>query len=331
MLKKIESNVLDMSFDRQTARHGMIVLFLALFVIVSNISSARALENSDFVDASASEAQKIVDAVAPFTPVLTENSKQLAMSLDGTDSTYLEKPDIADTIKNPTSYTVQKGDTLSTIARSYSITVATLLDANGLKATDTSMLKSGQTLIIPPYNTSTSLAWIDEVNKQKALDEQKARDEQKKKKQLALSSVRNLPYRESSTTRQKAPDDYAGYDGGGYSFGVPINHNGISRGIGRGHTGIDYRADTGTPVSAARDGKVVETTGGWAGGWGNSVVIDHGGGLKTRYAHLSRISVSVGETVPQGSIVGYSGSSGFSTGPHLHFEARVNGSVVQPF
>jgi len=332
IIKKYTRSGLHVRYDGQTIRHGIVICFLALFVIATNISDARALENVDFIDATPQVAQKIVDSVAPFTPVLNENSTQLAMSLDGSSNTYLEKPDVADTIKNPTSYTVQKGDTLSTIARNYSITVATLLDANGLKATETNSLKSGQTLVIPPYNTSTSLAWIDEVNKQKAIDDQKARETQeKKKKQLALSSGRNLPYRESSTTRQKAADDYSGYDGGGYGFSVPINHNGISRGVGRGHTGIDYRADVGTPVSAARDGKVVEITGGWAGGWGSSVVVDHGGGLKTRYAHLSRPDVSIGDTVSQGSIVGYSGNTGFSTGPHLHFEARVNGSVVQPF
>ena len=172
------------------------------------------------------------------------------------------------------------------------------------------------------------MAWLDEVNK---IKEEKARIEaEKKRRALALSTKnRSLPYRESSSVRATANGDYDGEKEGG--FIVPINSNGITRRISRGHTGIDYRADTGTPVVASRSGKVIETTGGWSGGWGISVVLDHGSGLTSRYAHLSRTAVTVGQTVSQGNVVGYSGNTGFSTGPHLHFETRINGRVVSPY
>jgi murein DD-endopeptidase MepM/ murein hydrolase activator NlpD len=97
---------------------------------------------------------------------------------------------------------------------------------------------------------------------------------------------------------------------------------------GRMHTGIDLGAAYGTPIAAAAAGSVIYA--GWLGGYGNLTVIDHGGGLATAYAHQSRIAVSAGESVAQGQIIGYVGSTGHSTGPHLHFEVRVNGQPVDP-
>jgi murein DD-endopeptidase MepM/ murein hydrolase activator NlpD len=97
---------------------------------------------------------------------------------------------------------------------------------------------------------------------------------------------------------------------------------------GRMHTGIDLGASYGTPIAAAAAGTVIYA--GWLGGYGNLTVIDHGGGLATAYGHQSRIAVSFGEQVAQGQTIGYVGSTGHSTGPHLHFEVRVNGQAVDP-
>jgi len=97
---------------------------------------------------------------------------------------------------------------------------------------------------------------------------------------------------------------------------------------GRMHEGIDLGAAYGTPIAAAAGGTVIYA--GWLGGYGNLTVIDHGGGLATAYGHQSSIAVSDGEQVAQGQTIGYVGSTGHSTGPHLHFEVRVNGVAVDP-
>ncbi|MHB8659506.1 MAG: murein hydrolase activator EnvC family protein [Solirubrobacteraceae bacterium] len=94
------------------------------------------------------------------------------------------------------------------------------------------------------------------------------------------------------------------------------------------HPGIDIGVPMGTPIKAAAAGTVIVAA--YSGGYGNLVVIDHGNGLATAYAHQSQIAVSVGQRVTQGQVIGYVGSTGFSTGPHLHFEVRVNGSPVDP-
>ena len=97
---------------------------------------------------------------------------------------------------------------------------------------------------------------------------------------------------------------------------------------GRLHEGIDIAAATGTPIWAAAAGTVIYA--GWLGGYGNLVVVDHGNGLATAYAHASAILVSVGQSVAQGETVALVGSTGNSSGPHLHFEVRINGAAVDP-
>ena len=97
---------------------------------------------------------------------------------------------------------------------------------------------------------------------------------------------------------------------------------------GRMHEGIDIAVGQGTPVHAAAAGTVIYA--GWMEGYGNLVAIDHGNGLSTAYAHNSSLAVSVGQSVGAGETISYSGSTGHSTGPHVHFEVRVNGSAVDP-
>jgi murein DD-endopeptidase MepM/ murein hydrolase activator NlpD len=94
------------------------------------------------------------------------------------------------------------------------------------------------------------------------------------------------------------------------------------------HTGLDFRAATGDPVRATANGKVASA--GWAGGYGRMVEVDHGNGLSTRYGHLSEIGVKVGDAIKIGQVIGAVGSTGRSTGPHLHYETRIDGEAVDP-
>jgi len=96
----------------------------------------------------------------------------------------------------------------------------------------------------------------------------------------------------------------------------------------RGHKGIDLAGPTGTPIYATADGVVSRAD--WFSSYGLYVSLEHGGSLQTRYGHMSRLNVAAGQRVRKGEIIGYVGSTGRSTGPHLHYEVRVNGEAVNP-
>ena len=96
----------------------------------------------------------------------------------------------------------------------------------------------------------------------------------------------------------------------------------------RAHKGIDMASRTGTPIYAAADGVVSKAD--WFGGYGLYVQLEHGGSLDTRYGHMSRLNVAAGQSVRKGDLIGYVGSTGRSTGPHLHYEVRIAGEAVNP-
>lgn len=120
---------------------------------------------------------------------------------------------------------------------------------------------------------------------------------------------------------------------------VPVSSNrAMSSGFGmrvhpvlgglRAHKGIDLPATTGTPIHASADGVVGKAD--WFGGYGLFVELEHGGGMETRYGHMSRIAVAEGQRVRKGDVIGYVGSTGRSTGSHLHYEVRIAGEAVNP-
>jgi peptidoglycan hydrolase-like protein with peptidoglycan-binding domain len=108
---------------------------------------------------------------------------------------------------------------------------------------------------------------------------------------------------------------------------APVGDRYGPRGAGF-HAGLDFPAPSGTPVTAAASGRVAFA--GWDDGWGLTVTIDHGNGLRTRYAHLSRATVNPGTTVAAGATIGRVGATGFATGPHLHVEVTIRGANADP-
>ena len=145
----------------------------------------------------------------------------------------------------------------------------------------------------------------------------------------AVIRARQLPPDSSDTPAAAANSPAAKVGGNGVAW--PTNGT-ITSGFGYRwgalHAGVDIANNVGTPVRAAKAGTVILA--GWNGGYGNCIVIDHGGGFSTLYGHMSRLRASEGDRVSQGDLIGDMGSTGNSTGPHLHFEIRENGAPIDP-
>ena len=116
----------------------------------------------------------------------------------------------------------------------------------------------------------------------------------------------------------------------GNKMAWPTNGHTITQYFSWRHPGVDIANHIGTPVYAADSGVVLIAQGGYNGGYGNTIVIDHGGGKKTRYGHASRLLVKPGQVVEKGEEIMLMGSTGRSTGPHLHFEVIINGAKYNP-
>lgn len=301
-----------------------VVYLLALAVMFWNILEADSARfafaqsaQGGYLNIDPATANQILRSLNEFTPVINEDNIDLEMAFDPTlNEGFASADDIAEKLTTEESdleveYVIKKGDTLSGIAARHDTTVATLIDRNKLSLNEIESLKLGETIVIPPKITSNSTKWLEQLQSKRAQEQQ----------QIAAART--------STGTQRAASGYSSV--ASRDLRVPIRYRYISRGLLSYHFGIDYVANTGTPVHAAQTGKVIEITRGWAGGFGISVLIDHGGGLTTRYAHLSSVAVSIGQNVGQGQLIAYSGNTGYSTGPHLHFETRLHGRAIYPY
>lgn len=326
--------------EKRLVANSIVLIIITLSPWISEISVnqkvyADILKYSEPLDPT--KAGELCESIGKFTPVIDENKDDVALALMMENGSYsLSQQLSVNTDKNiqepsrqDATYTVANGETLMQIAEKFDLHVATIIDANNIPAEKAKVIQPGTILKIPSSDTNTSLDWLDkihQVEEEEKLAYEKKIAEENRKKQLTLSSSRALA---ASSSRYESSGGYEGVDNSG--IGVPISHNGISRGYSSYHRGVDFMASIGTPVYAAASGRVVITSSGWSGGYGNQIVVDHGGGRATRYAHLSSIAVSVGQTVGRGEVIGYSGDTGRSTGPHLHFELIIGGSPVPPF
>jgi murein DD-endopeptidase MepM/ murein hydrolase activator NlpD len=236
-------------------------------------------------------------------------------------------------------YTVEEGDSVGAIARKFNLTTLTILNVNGLTAR--SIIRPGDKLRIPPVDGV--LYKVKSGDTLGGIANYLSSDVNSIAKANGLSDLSTISIgMELMVPGGKLPPPKPVYQAPtriatSIKKVVSPSASGASRLLwptaarritqyykGRAHFGLDIGGPTGTRIYAADDGVVV--TSGWnSSGYGYMIVIDHGGGLYTRYGHFSKLHVSSGDTVTRGDVIGLMGSTGRSTGPHLHFEVMVGG------
>lgn len=229
-------------------------------------------------------------------------------------------------------YVVREGDTLSQIAVMFDVSAKTILWANNIS--DASKIRPGDALVILPItgvrHVVKSGDTIATIAKKYSGDaaEILSYNQLAANAELAVGETLLIPDgtlaapqpAKKAATPKKTSGGVA--SGGKSSFTHPLPGAVRTQGI-HGYNGVDLAAPAGTPIYAAAGGTVIVSKGsGWNGGYGNYIVIKHPNGSQTLYAHNTSNAVSVGETVAAGAVVGYVGSTGRSTGNHLHFEVR---------
>ncbi len=238
-------------------------------------------------------------------------------------------------------YIVREGDTLSQIAEIFGVSVNTIRWANDIKR-DTA-IQPGQTLLILPISgvrhTVQKGDTIAALAKRYGADAEEilAFNDLEEGAPLAVGTVLTIPGGEMPATKKRTPRPSSAV-----AFTPPAATRTLARGSLvhplpsavrtqgiHGYNAVDLAAPFGTPIVAAASGRViVSRSGGWNGGYGTYVVIDHPDGTQTLYAHMSRVAVWQGAQVVAGQVIGYVGSTGRSTGPHVHFEVR---GAINPF
>lgn len=303
------------------------------------------LESDVFTESQRQE-QRLYDAQS--------NNGSLTTTQNGST---LSKPEIINSNDSGQSgsrtireYVVQSGDTIGQVASSFGISVNTILWANNLAFT--SYIREGQKLIIPPTtgvlhkivrgDTVSKIAKLYGATEEAINSYNELEDGGLKAGETIMVPGGRIIYTPKPSQSGTAYSNQAGR-----SSSVKVNDSDIPVSSGgrmawpsacqrisqyyRGwlHTGVDIACPWGTSVRAAESGVVTRVQYGKTG-YGYNIIISHGGGKETLYGHLSKIMVSAGDRVEKGQIIANEGSTGRSTGPHLHFEIRVNGSRVNP-
>lgn len=283
------------------------------------------LEQKNYLAAQPKEERQITEVLPP-TPK-TEGY----LALQSTE--FYTIPETRNTV---IEYIIQPGDTVSDLAEQFSLSVNTILWANNLSVL--SMLRPGQKLQIPPVS-----GILYKIAKNDTLEAIAKKYKSDKDKILAfnpelaggvLSPGRTIivpdgvmPY---VAPRVTAPPTFAPANViPGMEMLWPVPSHRITQYFKWNHAALDIGLPTGNSVWASDDG-IVEFSGWSRGGWGNTIVLNHGDGRKTRYSHLNKVLVTVGNAVTKGQAIALSGNTGRSTGPHLDFRIYVNGRTVNP-
>ncbi len=235
-------------------------------------------------------------------------------------------------------FNIQPGDTLGGLAQKFQISQTTILIEN--KLTARSVLRPGDVLIILPVSgishkvkkgdTIKKLATLYRVEPQKILDFNRLTDENLLVGEILIIPEGKLPATPATSPTQSSTARPPALRVNQTGLLWPTTSRRITQYFSWRHVGIDIAAPLGTPIYATESG-IVETAGWNRGGYGYQIIINHGNNLKSRYAHNSKLFVVVGQRVEKGEVISLMGSTGRSTGPHLHFEIMVGGTRVNPF
>ena len=261
------------------------------------------------------------------------------------------KPEIASTKKTKrartgiVAYVVLPGDTISTIAEEFEISVSTVLWENDLSAY--SIIRPGDKLAILPQSGITHKIakgeTLSSIAKKYKIEEEKMLQANKLANGAVLTIGNKLiiPGGKKVSYVSYKPASYTGFaairdavkapnasPAAGNKMNWPTAGKRITQYYSWRHHAVDIANKTGTPIYAADSGTIEYA--GWGTGYGNQIVINHGGGKKTRYAHLSKFYVKKGNKVTKGQTIAAMGSTGWSTGPHVHFEVIINGVKYNP-
>ncbi|MGM0500728.1 MAG: peptidoglycan DD-metalloendopeptidase family protein [Bacillota bacterium] len=229
-------------------------------------------------------------------------------------------------IKRVRIHTVKSGETLWDIAHKHDLNIDSLIGANNIS--NMNSIKPGQEFKVLPikgiiYRVSPGESLGSIASKFKLKTETIMKDNN-------IDKASNLKVDQELILRGAKPE-FSYQDRLDQKFMYPINTRITSYygpRWGRIHEGLDFAAPMGSPIKAVSSGRVVYS--GWANGYGYVVIIEHQKGLRTLYAHNSKLLVRVGESVGRGEVISRSGNTGNSTGPHLHFEVQVNGRPENP-
>lgn len=249
---------------------------------------------------------------------------------DGTSTVDL----VPETIDNDQIYlyTVREGDTIADVSKMYGVSANTILWANDLSSK--SSLKASQVLVILPINgvkyTVKNGDTLESIAKKFKSHTENITSYNNLDGKLAVGTEIIIPDGEltSSVSTSVSVSTISSTQSNGSISGYFIRPvpGGIKTQNVHGHNGIDIGAPVGTRIVAPADGKVIlARVGGWGGGYGNYIIIQHPNGMQTLYGHMSRVDVTVGDSVSQGQTVGAVGNTGDSHGAHLHIEVHMKG------
>jgi murein DD-endopeptidase MepM/ murein hydrolase activator NlpD len=340
---QLTSTLADQVTPVRLASHLSVLVVAALVLLFSRIEmpnwnvSLRALPSSGLFGSNeiAAGVQSAATSIQGGVPIIANESLQRA-TVPYTVVQQKEAQEIQ-------QYIVQPGDTVLGIAEKFGLQPETIQWANSSIEANPDVIRPGDALNILPVNGALHIVAAGDTlssiaNKYKVTMEDivnfPANGIVDPTTPLVIGSKLIIP----GGVKPFVSQQVVAYSGsaptgaakGSGTFLWPTSGS-INQRYWGGHTGIDIGAWTGSAVKAADGGYVAVAGGGWNGGYGNHVIIDHGNGFVTLYAHLNSIFVRPGESVTRGQQIGSVGNTGNSTGPHLHFEIRYQGAPRNPF